>query len=294
MNRNNLPSINFNDIYSKFLKVQPGLKISYLTMNEFEKVINFPIKDPSSLEVNLSDIQLAKRNNGICLVFLSGEIQKPKVQTHIKDAIPDILNTIPQLSYTHLYYLNRKFAAVTSGLAQYGKNQLVYNEDFGFHHTIWTFLIFNPITNLPVRKEPKYSYLDLCTNCNECIKNCPAHAIHADDYPGWLNKDACQDFFRFGDHDKVTSIKYGTNLFLGKPFTEEQLKQVKDNESFEKLFGFKNTENIIHKDGKTYRVDFNFCAECRNQLPCRKIEKKYDKNYYRIVREWPYYKDIHI
>ena len=286
--------IDFNDIYSKFLKIQPGLKISYLTSDELDKVTNFPIKEPISLEISFEQLQQIKKNNGICLIFLSSEIQKPKTNKHIKDTINDILNSVPNLQYAHLYYLNRKFAAVTAGLGQYGKNQLVYNQDFGFHHTIWTFAVFNPVINLPIRKTVNYAYMDLCTNCNECIKNCPAHAIHADDYPGWLNRDACQDFFRFGDHEKITSIKYGTNVFLGKPLSDEQLKTIKNNDDFEKLFGFPNTEHIIHKDGKTYRVDFSFCSECKNQLPCRKVEQKYNKDYYRVVHEQPYSADVYI
>ena len=275
--------IDFNNIYAHFLKIQPGIKISYLTGEELEKISNFPIKDPLALEIKFTDIQQIKKNKGICLIVLSGEIKLPQVQDHIKDAILNILNEIPNIDCIPLYNFNRKMAAVVSGLGQYGKNQLVYNKDFGFHHSIWTFAIFNPVINLPKRNPPKYSYMDMCTDCNECIKNCPAHALHGDEYPGWLDQEACHEFFRFGDHPKVASIKYGTNLFLGKPFSEGQLKAVKDNESFEQLFGFKNNEGIIHKDGYTYRVDFSFCAECKNQFPCRKIERLYNKDSYEIM-----------
>lgn len=277
--------INFNDIYSKLIQLKPNIKISYLTADEFRKVANFPIKQKKTSEIHIDELKRLKDSNGICLIVLQGEFSDTLHGQPMKKAIPDILNTIPGIECKHIYNLNRKFAAVTSGLGQYGKNQLVYNEDFGFHHTIWSFLIYNTVINLPIRKEPNYQYLNLCNGCNECIKNCPAHAIHADEYPGWLDKDACQGFFLFGDHEYIPSIKSSINLFLGKPFTEEQLKQVQNDKSFEQLFGFPNTENVVYKDGKTYKIDTQYCKECKNQLPCRKLEAAYNTETYHVIDE---------
>ena len=279
-------TINYNEIYSKLIPLKPNIKVSYLTADELRKVANFPIKQKQTSEISLSDLKKIKENNGICLIILQGEITNTINNSIIKKDIPKLLNSIPGIKCSHLYHLNRKFAAVTAGLGQYGKNQLVYNEDFGFHHTIWAFLIYNNITNLPTRKKPKYSYIELCTGCNECIKNCPAHAIHADDYPGWLDKNACQDFFLFGDHEEIPSIKQGVNLFLDNKFTKEQLKEIQDNESFEKMFGFPNTENVVYKNEHTYKIDMQYCKECKNQLPCRKIVASYSKKC-NIIDEGP-------
>ena len=292
----NLNTIDFNKIYSAFLKTQLNIKISYLTADEIYQVKNFPIKEEMrSFELSPRILKQLKDNNGICLVVLNGEHGKAKYhEAHIKDLVPQILNEISGLEHAHLYYFNRKMAAVTSGLGQYGKNQLVYNKDFGFHHSIWTFAIFNPVINLPIRNIPKYSYMDICTDCNECIKHCPAQAIHGDEYPGWLDKGICQGFFQFGNHPIIPSTKYGINLFLGKPFSDEQLEAVHDQASFEQLFGFENTEGKIHYNGKTYRVDMHFCRECMNQLPCRKRSYSYDKNYHKVVNERPYEPDAFI
>ena len=228
-------SINFQDIYSKFIKIKPDIKISYLNIQEFNKITNFPIKqEPLFGEINL-DYTHIKKTHGICLIILNN-------QKTTKLTIPEILDSIVDLQYKQINYLNKKMSAVTAGLGQYGKNQLIYNEDYGFHCNILTILIFNTITNLPVRKTPKYSYMDLCTNCNECIKNCPAHAIHADDYPGWLDRMACQNFFLFGNHPFIPSTKYGINAFLGYPFSEKQLKYITSQSDFKKLFGFFNSE----------------------------------------------------
>ena len=286
---NKLQVIDFNQIYSALLKLYPGIKISYLTAEELDMVANFPIKEEHSLEISSQELLNLIENKGICLVIIQGEKFNTTTHIkHIKDLVMDILNQLPEVEYTHLYYLNRKFAAMMSGLGQYGKNQLIYNSEFGFHHTIWTFAIHNTVINLPKRYAPKFGYMDMCEGCNECIKNCPAHALHGDLYPGWLDKFKCQEFFQFGDHPIIPSAKYGINAFLGHPYTDEELKQAIDQNSFKKLFGFVNTEGIVHKDDKTYRITMHYCKECRNQLPCRKREQHYDRNYYEVAEERPF------
>jgi epoxyqueuosine reductase QueG len=100
----------------------------------------------------------------------------------------------------------------------------VYTKKFGFHHNIWTFGIRNCVTNLPTRNIPNYYYADICNNCNECIKNCPAHAIHGDQYPGWLDRLRCIQFYHYGEHPYIPSIKYEINKFLNYPHSEEELK----------------------------------------------------------------------
>ena len=288
-----LITIDFKEIYSKLMSLKPGIKISYLTAQEMNKVMNFPIKEDRQYDLSQKERAFMKNNNGICLMILSGEIPefKPRTTTHIKDAIPELLLEIPGLKCQPIFFLNRKMAAVTAGLGQYGKNQLIYNTDFGFHHSIWTFVIYNNVINLPIRKEANYSYIDLCEGCNECIKNCPAQALHADDYPGWLDKTACQGFFQYGNHPIIPSTKYGINAFLGNKFSEEELLTIQDREKFKEMFGFQNTESIVHQNGKTYRVDMHFCKECRNQLPCRKVSYTYDKQYYKVMRVGEYEPD---
>lgn len=277
----NLPPINFNDIYSSFIKEKQNIKISYLNIDELIKVNNFPIKE-NKFEFHPNDIKLIKQNQGICLVILVKEYTNKQINPI------NFLQTIPNLIFYEIFYSNKKMSAVTSGLGQYGKNQLIYNNDFGFEHSIRLFLIYNKVYNLPKRLNPNYNQLDMCKNCNECVKNCPAHAIHGDDYPNWLDEDACRDFYAFGDHDRIVSTKYGINLFLGNKFTDEQLKQVQTQEDFMELFGFENTETQVNKDGKTYQLEITYCRECINQIPCRKVEYKYNKNYCRILSEKPY------
>ena len=202
--------------------------------------------------------------------------------TSLNIILQDILKNKLNLQCEETYHINKKMSALLSGLGQYGKNQLIYNKDFGFHLSISTFFIFNPIINLPVRPKPKYSYMDLCNNCDLCIKNCPAQAIHGNDFPGWLDLQSCRKFFCFGNHPTICSTKYGINSFLNHKFSETQLAEINDEETFKKIFGFTNKECVVKLNNKFYVLEIKYCRECMNQIPCRKIEYEYDKNFYKI------------
>lgn len=271
-------NINFNDI--SFILTNKKLKYSYLTSDEFQKILNFPIKEKHSFEIDPDSFNMFQKNNGICLVVL----KKDDINLNLEEFINN-LKKIPFIQITRIQYVNKKLAAILSGLGQYGKNQLIYNEDYGFHFGIELYLIFNPVINLPDRNPVKYTYMDKCNNCNECIKNCPVQAIHLDEYLPWVDEDKCRNFYLYGDHEKISSTKYGINAFLNHKFSVEQLKSVQDKDSFENLFQFENKENQITKDGKTYFLDIKYCRECMNQIPCRKMEYVYDKNSYTLLKE---------
>lgn len=287
---NNLTSINFLTLYSKLIELKPNIEISYLTVEEIIKVKNFPIKEQNSLDILPEDIKQLKKNNGICLVLLTAEEILPVDGQYIypDKEIINKLNLINEIQYKEVWYLNKKMSTVTAGLGQYGKNQLIYNKKFGFNHNIRTFLIYNPVTNLLSRDKANYNIMNMCKDCNECEKNCPAHAINCSDYPFWLNEQQCRDFYSYGEHPTIPSLKYGINTFLNHPYSDEELKKVTDAVSFKKLFKFENRENRVNLNGKTYIIDIDFCKECMNQKPCRKKEYIYDKNLCKIVNEKPY------
>lgn len=276
----NLPSIDFFILYSKLVELKPDIEISYLTVQEIFKVQNFPIKENHSFNISEEDLVQIENNGGICLVIMS--------TINIDQEINNKLQNIPGIKYQEVWYLNKKMAAVTSGLGQYGKNQLVYNSNFGFDHSISTFLIYNPIKNLFIHSKANYNYLDLCKNCNECEKNCPVKAINCSDYPFWLNENKCRNFYNFGEHPTIPSLKYGINAFLGHPYSDTELKQVTNHYTFKQLFGFENRESRVDINNNTYIIDVDFCRECMNQKPCRKKEHTYTKDFYKIVEEKPY------
>jgi len=70
-----------------------------------------------------------------------------------------------------------KLLAVRSGLAEYGKNNISYVEDFGSFHFLGSFLT-DLTDNDDFWQEPKV--MDACENCNLCQLNCPTGAVGAD------------------------------------------------------------------------------------------------------------------
>lgn len=216
----------------------------------------------------------------ICLVIIGQNPKRTEQNYKINEKnFIDTLKKIPNLNFDQLNLINKKMSVITAGLGQYGKNQLVYTKKFGFQHNIWTFGIKNSVINLPIRNTPNYHYADMCTNCNECIKNCPAHAIHGDEYPGWLDRLRCVQFYHYGDHPYITSVKYEVNKWLNHPYSKEQLEQVHNINDFEKLFGFTlDGETAVEINNQPFITTQQFCCECLNQIPCRKVEFRYNKD----------------
>ena len=275
-------NIDFFDLYNKLFEFKSNIQVSYLTSLETKKLKNFPIKEKRKKEdFTPKEIDQIIQADGICLVIMLNMSQVFHREEYHYPNIEEVLNNF-NIQYKEIQCGNKKMAAIMSGLGQYGKNQLVYNPVFGFEHNVRLFLIFNHITNLPLRNKPKYTYMDMCANCNECIKNCPAHALHGDDYPGWLDEDDCRQFFLYGNHEYIPSTKYGINAFLNNKFSEEELDKVVDSQSFVDLFGFENLEKSYIEDNKRFDLEIDYCKECMNQLPCRKTKFIYDKNYCKL------------
>lgn len=276
--------INFLDIYCSLIAVSPNLQISYLTKSEIIKNLNFPIKESDTEEIKTTKDELLHiSEKAICLITI--EENGPSLATGKCQITFEILNKIKGIKIKKFNYLNKKFAAVMAGLGQYGKNQLIYNQTFGFNISINTFIIYNDVINLPIRESPNYNILSLCDGCNLCAINCPAKAIHIEENgPHWLDANACRKFYMYGDHPVIPSAKYGINTFLNNKYSEEELLKVTDYKSFEELFGFPDRENCIEIDGEKYQISIDFCKECTNQLPCRKQEYIYYKDKIRVEK----------
>jgi len=64
-----------------------------------------------------------------------------------------------------------RHAAIAAGLGIFGRNNLVLHPQLG-SRALFTAIL----TDLPLPSDPPYKK-DLCTDCNLCVKNCPAHAL---------------------------------------------------------------------------------------------------------------------
>lgn len=281
---NKLQVIDFNQIYEILMPLKSCLKISYLTPEDMRKVINFPNKENRST-ISGDDIDDIKNKQGIFLIIMQNEdiSNLPKKYQPIDKILINKLNSINQLKIQELFYINKKLATVLAGLGQYSRNQLVYNNDYGFSYFIRIFAIHNPIIKLPLRKIPQYGYTEMCANCDECIKNCPAQAIHDEKPFSWVDYDRCRNYCFFGNSDKFFSVKYGINDFLKGKISNQELFKIHNNREFKKIFGFNCEDSFIpNENGEKTLLSFDYCKECMNQLPCRKQECAYNNFSYQV------------
>lgn len=167
-------------------------------------------------------------------------------------------------------YLNFKKAVVLSGMGTVAKNSLVYNRKFGFQTKFCMYAVeqglFEEVDDIEVNR----GLLDLCDGCDDCIKHCPANAIHET----YVDAKKCDNFIGFGNHDELSSIKWNWWERVGKhrgKYTEEEVRawsSGKDNDlhwdgEYEAIDG------IIYKYGSP--VDLDHCRRCQEQPRCSKM-----------------------
>ena len=89
----------------------------------------------------------------------------------------DILNNNLRKDSFQQVYVNFKEAALLSGIGSRARNSLIYNRKFGFNCKFCAYVLEDDIIDTENLK-PQKNLLDLCEGCDDCIKNCPANAIH--------------------------------------------------------------------------------------------------------------------
>ena len=75
----------------------------------------------------------------------------------------------------YVHWLPQKRIAVCSGLAEYGRNNITYIDGWGSFFELQTYM-----SDMPC--EQSYTWrnvccMDICINCEACLKNCPTNAI---------------------------------------------------------------------------------------------------------------------
>ena len=272
-------TIDYNTI-QRIFNDKTRYHIGYLNADQTAKVRNFPIKE-MPVEMLREKIKHLKEVNGICLIItqnrdgLNNSTQKDYENRLL------VLESIPQIDMEAIIALAKKPAVVEAGMAQYGRNQVTYDEYFGFDSQIDTFFIHNPIINLPKQNPPKWGYMDICKGCHDCANACPAHAIHNETEPAWVDGDACRDFCGVGDHDRIITVKYKLNqIFNNPPFPDEVVKNLKSEKEVEDLYHIKWIGERFYRDsnGINYFVNADICRECCVQPKCSKYNGKFPYN----------------
>lgn len=175
------------------------------------------------------------------------------------------------------FWCNYKYAGMLAGLGQIARNSLLYNEKFNFDFHIGVFSIHTEITEWPERKAPNFALLDSCLGCDDCVKACPAQAIHDQERFSWIDAKACDNFAHFNNHEYIPSIKEGWfnsqyDVF-SRRITEEEMRSIT---SFEDFVGMGlNVNTVCYENGRPFAVNYPVCKECTSQKRCSKYGGKY-------------------
>ena len=98
------------------------------------------------------------------------EFSQPGIGDFIKDAF-----TSHGYKLEYIHWFPQKRLAVRSGLAEYGRNNIVYADGLGSFFEIATYKSDMPCDDEYTWREVKT--MDLCDSCRLCIENCPTKAI---------------------------------------------------------------------------------------------------------------------
>lgn len=123
------------------------------------------------------------------------EAEVPPIYLFRRDVVKDIKDITSRLLSNNGYktipvVLPKKSLAVHSGLAKYGRNNLVYVKGLGSYHRLTAFASDVPCVD---DKWYQLAYQETCHLCQACLKNCPTGAICKESFI--INADRCLTFF---------------------------------------------------------------------------------------------------
>lgn len=260
-----LINISFNSITSLF---DENWDFSYLNYSEMEEVLNFPIKlAPNHLE-RLVQQEQDIPEDVLFLIIVKKTQDYDYSLNHIFETTCN--KYIPQLKLTN-FWCNYKYAAMKAGLGQLAKNSLFYHHNFQFETHLSVFIVFNHLTNLPIRNNPNYNLLDFCNGCDDCFNACPVGAIHNQGRLPWIDMNKCDNFCFFGNHTRIPSIKW--NMPILQNIQKGKIHSYQD---FYNLFpDGKVNSSFIDDNGEIHWYQYPTCRECTSQPKCSKYNGKY-------------------
>ena len=198
--------------------------------------------------------------------------------SHYQQAIDILSNAKLEVPWCPSY-TNYKEAAVHAGLGVRAKNSLIYSYKFGFDCHFCMISFVTKIVNYPnVDKKRNFKLWKRCEGCDDCIKHCPAKAIHySEDSPPWIDGAACQNFIFFGKDERVPNVINFWHKNVHPEIPQEVIDSV---ESFPPSIdirwdknGYSYDGNVTWKDGK--KVAVPHCRECASQPRCSKWKGRY-------------------
>lgn len=143
-------------------------------------------------------------------------------------------------------FLSFKHAAVSCGMGEIGKNNLLLTPAFGPHQRLCAVITEAELAPDPMRE------FHLCTGCGKCIDACPSGALTKDGY----DVDPCFVYWSLGFKRLPPA---GLREWPGYiRMIRRHLKQ----------------RDFLVESGQTYITDVDFCIECMRACPVGENWKK--------------------
>lgn len=131
-------------------------------------------------------------------------------------------------------FLSHKHAAISCGLGELGKNNLLLTPEYGPHQRLCAI-----ITEAPLEPDPRREF-NLCKGCNLCEKACPSGALK----DGKYEVDPCFNYWSYGIK-KRNPVRFRQ----WPAFLNEIRKTMKN-------------RDLLVESGQTYITDVDNCIEC--------------------------------
>ena len=136
-------------------------------------------------------------------------------------------------------FLSFKHAAVSCGMGEIGKNNLLLTPEFGPHQRLCAL-----VTEAPLEPDPRKRY-DMCCGCDRCVKACPSGALKPEGY----DVDPCFVYWSLGFK------RLPPESFREWPVYFKMLRRHMQKRDF------------LVESGQAYITDVDYCIECMRACP---------------------------
>lgn len=155
-------------------------------LNEFQKWIiddRYVLDVPELAFDPKTIIVTAVKFNLVNVIFNYGGKGIKDIFCVKRKGIKDFMNKLfsqNEYNIEYIHWLPQKRFAVCSGLAEYGRNNITYIDGWGSIFELQTY-----VTDMPCEQNNNWrdvKCMDICGNCEACIRNCPTKSIKENRY----------------------------------------------------------------------------------------------------------------